>query len=113
MPYPSSRAAVVIGAGPYGLSIAAHLRSHGVDFRIFGLPMHRWRAHMPRGMFLKSEAWASNLFDPGGYTLRQYCAEEGLPYAQVGAPVLLETLTQYGLSFQQRLVPTVETAMVA
>jgi hypothetical protein len=108
----SNPAVAVIGAGPYGLSIAAHLRSRGVEFRIFGAPMHGRRAHMPKGMFLKSEGCASNLFDPAGYTLRQYCADEGLRYAQYGLPVSLDVFTQYGLSFQQRLVPSVENAMI-
>ena len=111
--YPPDVAVGVVGAGPYGLSIAAHLRSQGVDFRIFGTPMHRWRARMPKGMFLKSEGCASNLFDPtGGHTLREYCTEKGLPYTHYGAPVSLEAFTQYGLSFQRRLVPTVEDIMV-
>src|SRR6266850_6378140 len=113
MVYPENRAVVVIGAGPYGLSIAAHLRSQGLNFRIFGTPMHRWLEHMPKGMFLKSEGCASNLFDPmNGYTLKQYCTDNGLPYAQYGAPVSVEAFTQYGLSFQRRLVPTVENVMV-
>ncbi|MCU1299900.1 MAG: Pyridine nucleotide-disulfide oxidoreductase, partial [Candidatus Sulfotelmatobacter sp.] len=25
----------IVGAGPYGLSIAAHLRSRGIPFRVF------------------------------------------------------------------------------
>jgi len=54
----------IIGAGPYGLSIAAHLKAHGVDFRIFGHPMHTWLAHMPKGMRLKSEGFASRVYDP-------------------------------------------------
>ena len=33
----------IIGAGPYGLSIAAHLRSLGVDYRIFGRPLDTWK----------------------------------------------------------------------
>ena len=75
--------------------------------------MHRWLEHMPKGMFLKSEGCASNLFDPqDGFTLKQYCSEKGLPYAQYGAPVSVEAFTQYGLSFQRRLVPTVENVMV-
>jgi hypothetical protein len=95
------------------LSIAARLRYEGVDFRIFGTPMHRWQAHMPKGMFLKTEGCASNLFDPtGSYTLRQYCAEKGLPYARWATPVRLDVFTQYGLSFQRRFVPTVEDVMV-
>src|SRR5436190_23097571 len=109
MVYSTHPTVAIIGAGPYGLSVAAHLRSAGVAFRIFGTPMNRWLAHMPQGMYLKSEGCASNLFDPSGnYTLRHYYAEEGLPYAQYGAPVSLEVFTQYGLAFQQRLVPMVE-----
>ena len=45
----------IIGAGPYGLSIATHLRARGVDFRIFGQPMQAWQDQMPAGMLLKSE----------------------------------------------------------
>ena len=29
----------VVRAGPYGLSIAAHLQARGVDHRIFGPPL--------------------------------------------------------------------------
>jgi hypothetical protein len=106
-------AVAIIGAGPYGLSIAAHLRTLGVDFRIFGVAMDRWRVHMPKGMFLKSEGCASNLFEPtGAHTLQRYCADQGLPYAAYGAPVPLEILTRYGLSFQERFVPAVENTMV-
>ena len=42
----------IIGAGPYGLSLAAHLKAAGVDFRIFGSPMEFWLQHMPKGMHL-------------------------------------------------------------
>jgi cation diffusion facilitator CzcD-associated flavoprotein CzcO len=71
---PSDLPVAIVGAGPFGLSVAAHLRSSGVPFRIFGTPMHRWRAHMPVGMFLKSEWDASELPDPAGrYTLQQFC----------------------------------------
>lgn len=111
MGYSTDVAVAVIGAGPYGLSIAAHLRSEGAEFRIFGVPMQHWRANMPKGMFLKSEGCASNLFDPAGsHTLGQYCADHGLNYAPCGTPVPLEAFTQYGLCFQQRLVPNVENA---
>jgi cation diffusion facilitator CzcD-associated flavoprotein CzcO len=54
----------IVGAGPYGLSLAAHLRSAGADFRVIGHPMEAWRNHMPEGMLLKSDGFASNLYDP-------------------------------------------------
>jgi predicted ATP-grasp superfamily ATP-dependent carboligase/thioredoxin reductase len=96
----------VIGAGPYGLSIAAHLRARGIDHEIFGEPMDTWSNHMPRGMCLKSEGFASNLSDPRGEcTLGRFCAEEGLEYGDVGVPVALDTFERYGRAFQARFVP--------
>jgi thioredoxin reductase len=103
----------IIGAGPYGLSIAAHLKPLGLDFRIFGEPMNTWQEHMPKGMRLKSEGFASSLYDPdSAFTLAQYCKEKGLPYADVGLPVPLETFISYGLEFQKRFVPELENKMV-
>jgi cation diffusion facilitator CzcD-associated flavoprotein CzcO len=104
---------VIIGAGPYGLSVATHLKARGIGFRIFGSPMHTWLAQMPKGMRLKSEGFASSLYDPeSSFTLAHYCKEQGLPYADVGLPVPLETFTAYGLEFQRRLVPEVENKAV-
>jgi thioredoxin reductase len=103
----------VIGAGPYGVTTAAHLQLAGIDFRIFGRPMHRWQCRMPRGMVLKSEGCGSSLSDPtGGHTLAQYCAEKQLPYGAWGVPVSIDVFTQYALSFQRELVPNVEDVMV-
>jgi len=99
----------IVGAGPYGLSIAAHLADTGLSFRIFGSPMQSWRRHMPKGMHLKSEGFASNLYDPhGAFTLRHYCEENRLPYADIGIPVPIETFVAYGLEFQRRFVPMLE-----
>jgi thioredoxin reductase len=103
----------IIGAGPYGLSIAAHLAGRGVDFRIFGNPMHTWRTSMPEGMVLKSEGNASDLYDPAGeMTLSRFCADHGLAYGDVGFPIPLETFIAYGISFQQRFVPRLEDRLV-
>jgi len=113
VPHSNKTEIAIIGAGPYGLSIAAHLRSSGVDFRIFGTPMQLWQAHMPKGMFLKSEGRASNLFDPtGSYTLEHYCADHGAPYEGWGKAVSRELFAQYAMSFQRRFVPMVEDVMV-
>jgi thioredoxin reductase len=107
-------AVVIVGAGPYGLSLAAHLRARGLDFRIFGTPMEMWRKHMPKGMFLKSEGFASCLFDPEGtFTLERYCRERAIPYGAVGVPVALETFLAYGLAFQQRFAPDLDERNVA
>jgi FAD-dependent urate hydroxylase len=105
---------VIVGAGPYGLSLAAHLAAAGVQFRQFGLPMHLWQASMPRGMFLKSQGFASNLSSPdAGHTLEAFCSARGLPYASYGQPVPLDTFVAYGLWFQHELVPSLEQTLVA
>jgi hypothetical protein len=103
----------IVGAGPYGLSIAAHLAAHGVDHRIFGRPMHTWQTNMPPGMYLKSEGCASSLSDPDGrVTLGAHCAEQGLQYGDYAVPVPLSTFVSYGLAFQERVVPNLETTEV-
>jgi hypothetical protein len=103
----------IVGAGPYGLSLAAHLRGRGVDFRIFGRAMDSWRTRMPAGMFLKSEGFASSLYDPReDFTLLQYCLANGLPYAPTDLPVPLDTFISYALDFQKRLVPTIDDRLV-
>ena len=100
---------VILGAGPYGLSIAAYLKKRKISFRIFGRPMQSWQTMMPKGMLLKSEGFASNLYDPDdAFTLADYCAETGRPYADVGIPVPLETFVAYGLEFQRRFASNLE-----
>ena len=104
----------IIGAGPYGLSVAAHIRSRGISFRIFGRPMDSWLSHMPEGMMLKSDGFASNIYDPkSDFTLKDYCAKKGIEYADMGIPVKLDTFCGYGLAFRERMVPELEDKMVA
>lgn len=101
----------IIGAGPYGLSLAAHLRETGTKFRIFGSPMKSWLTNMPRGMRLKSTGYSSTLYDPQrAFTIGHYCAERKIPYADVGLPVNVETFCQYAMAFKERFVPDVHEA---
>ena len=103
----------IIGAGPYGLSIASHLKAGGVDFRIFGSPMQTWRTQMPKGMRLKSEGFASTLYDPESeFTLGRYCQQRGIQYSDIGFPIPLDTFTAYGQEFQKRFVPQLEEKAV-
>jgi lysine/ornithine N-monooxygenase len=105
---PHSHVAVV-GAGPYGLSVSAHLSGRGVQHRVFGQPMSLWTDNMPQGMYLKSEGHASSLSDPtGGWSYRRYAEEHGLRYADIGVPVSITDFIEYGWWFQKHVVPQVE-----
>ena len=103
----------VVGAGPYGLAVAAHLRATRLKLRAFGTPMETWNRNMPAGMFLKSEGFASTIADPAGeLTLARFCRETGRGYADIGSPVSIETFRAYGAWFQQEAVPELEDVAV-
>jgi cation diffusion facilitator CzcD-associated flavoprotein CzcO len=109
----NSNDVAIIGAGPYGLSLAAHLRARGLRFRIFGRPLDTWRAHMPRNMLLKSEGFASSLSAPiAGHTLKNYCTDHGIAYADQGLPVPLDVFLAYAEAFQKRFAPRLENVDV-
>jgi thioredoxin reductase len=103
----------IVGAGPYGLSIASHLSAWGVHFRIFGMPMQAWRDHMPPGMHLKSDGSSSDLSDPNGeLSLKAFCATRGYEHHERKKPVSLECFVEYGLEFQRRFVPQLEVKLL-
>ena len=103
---------VIVGAGPYGLSLAAHLRAAGVRYRHFGRSMELWRTAMPQGMFLKSQGFASNLSEPGRRdTLEAFCRDHGLRYGR-NVPVPLDTFVRYGSWFADRHAADLEEQLV-
>jgi hypothetical protein len=101
----------IVGAGPYGLSAAAHLRGQGLGVRVFGEPMEFWANTMPAGMLLRSPRVASNLSDPkSALTLDAYEAACGV---KPTAPVPLDTFVDYGRWFQGQLGPILERMPVS
>lgn len=105
--------AVVIGAGPYGLSTAAHLQRLPIPVRVFGDPMDTWRHRMPAGMFLKSEPFASDLSAPApGHTLADYCRTIGVRPLDDWEPVPVDLFIDYGLWFAKEHVPEIEQVRV-
>ena len=99
----------IVGAGPYGLSLAAHLRVRGVAFRIFGDPMRFWR-DMPPGVNLKSLAFATGIYAPErGHTFPEWCRRQGLEDFE---PCTMQSFAAYGCEMQQRFVPDLEPVLV-
>ncbi|MGY5010621.1 FAD-dependent oxidoreductase [Streptomyces sp. 900105755] len=104
---------VVIGAGPYGLSVAAHLRAAGTPVRVFGDVMGSWRHAMATGMYLKSTPDATDLSapEPGG-TLADFRRAHSEPELTELTPIPCDVFVRYGQWFQKRYVGEVEPARV-
>ena len=102
----------IVGAGPYGLSLAAHLVARNVDHRIFGRPMEFWSDIAKAGgeRYLKSYCFGTNIVAPiPGYSFADYSLPRGL---ETFEPCTIENFVAYGHWFQQQNVPCVEPVEV-
>ena len=101
----------IIGAGPYGLSAAAHLsRVKGLDVRVFGEPMSFWDQNMPLGMLLRSNWTATQIAGPDeSVTLEAFQQETGKSFSM---PVPLDCFVQYGQWYQKRAVPGLDRRQI-
>jgi len=102
----------IVGAGPYGISAAAHLRTiKGLEVRVFGEPMSFWDRNMPVGMFLRSNWTATQIANPhGALTLEAFMAASG---DRIQQPVPLHSFVQYGFWYQRQAVPDLDHRKIA
>jgi FAD-dependent urate hydroxylase len=101
---------VIIGAGPYGLACAAHLRHTGIEPRVFGEPMGYWRKHMPRQMLLRSRRCASHIADPGrSLTIDEYEKSTG---TKLSEPIDIESYIGYADWFCRTVAPDADRRRV-
>jgi cation diffusion facilitator CzcD-associated flavoprotein CzcO len=102
----------IIGAGPYGLSATAHLRTvRGLDVHTFGEPMSFWERNMPMGMLLRSGWAATHIADPNqSMTLDAFRAASRNHFS---SPVPLDRFVDYGLWYQRQAVPDLDRRKIA
>ena len=102
---------IVIGAGPYGLAAASHLRSAGIAVRVFGKPMDFWRTQMPKGMLLRSPWGGSNISDAKkAWTLDSFETARG---STMNRRLPVEDFVAYGEWFQQQALPGIDQRNVS
>jgi len=91
---------VIVGAGPFGLALAAYARRHGIEPVVLGKPMEFWKSNMPRGMFLRSACdWHYDPFDED--TIVRFVQEKGLQPRLV-EPLALDFYLGYPEWFRAR-----------
>ncbi len=100
----------MLGAGPMGLGVAAHLRAAGIPHSIFGRTLSFWREHMPHRMLLRSRARSSSIAHPSR-TLRieDWAAASG---RTLGNPITIQEFLSYGSWFQEQMAPEVDSRLV-
>jgi predicted ATP-grasp superfamily ATP-dependent carboligase len=108
---PAERA-IVIGAGPNGLAVSAHLQGFGVPVRCFGDPLRSWSERMPAGMLLRSRRRSSSISAPdAGLRVEDFERTEGRTLRPVN--LSLKEFLDYGEWFQRHAVPEVERREVS
>ncbi len=93
-------ALLVVGAGPYGVAVAAQAIERGVDTTVVGHPMSFWTDHMPEGMFLRSGIdW--HLDASGVDTFEAFIEDSGISTAHID-PVPIDVFREYAAWFQSQ-----------
>jgi FAD-dependent urate hydroxylase len=91
---------LIIGAGPFGLALAAQAEHDRIEHLIVGKPMEFWRRNMPNGMFLRSASdWHLDPLDV--HTIDAFLRSQGKTASDV-EPLSLEFYLSYAEWFQQQ-----------
>ena len=91
---------LIIGAGPFGLAVAAQASHLGIDYVVAGRPMEFWKQNMPAGMYLRSACdWH---LDPTNlHTIDNFLGERGQTAKDV-EPLSLDFYHAYAEWFQKQ-----------
>ncbi|MEH7246876.1 NAD(P)-binding domain-containing protein [Neobacillus niacini] len=101
----------IVGAGPYGISLAAHAAKAGLRYRVFGYPMDFWQFKMPPNMFIRTMLEYTNLSDPEERcTLKEFQKEKGL---RLSYPIPRSVFVEYGKWFIEKLNLSIEKVYIS
>ncbi len=86
----------IIGAGPYGLSLASHLAYNNIPFVILGKPMELWRKHTFNSMNLRSDYATSEIDHPANrFQFERFCSDFNISLADVSGQLPVSIYRKY------------------
>ena len=101
---------LIVGAGPFGLSMAAYAKYKDLDYLVIGKPMSFWKENMPKGMLLRSgRDW--HLCPEGIYTIDKYLETKQLKLEDV-EPLSLDFYLSYTEWFQEQAKVQIQESLV-
>lgn len=91
---------LIVGAGPFGLSMAAYAEHLGLDYLMLGVPMGFWKSNMPAGMLLRSTTeWHLDPVDR--HSIQHYLESRG-GWPHDDSPLSLGFYLDYARWFQEK-----------
>ncbi|WP_176483717.1 NAD(P)-binding domain-containing protein [Bacillus sp. FJAT-45066] len=69
---------IIIGSGPFGISLGAHAVANNLTYKLFGYPMDFWKNKMPQDMFIRTPHEFVSFSDQRDeLTIQQFSEETG------------------------------------
>lgn len=91
---------IIIGAGPYGISVAAHAAAKKLSYKLFGYPMDFWKNQMPQNMYIRTPHDLVSFSDPEGeYTIQLFAKETN---TDLESPLPRTVFVRYAFWFAER-----------
>ncbi|MDQ6418362.1 NAD(P)-binding domain-containing protein [Paenibacillus sp. LHD-117] len=91
---------IIIGAGPYGISVAAHAAARNLSYKLLGYPMDFWRNQMPQNMFIRTPHDLVSFSDPEGrFTIQNFSFETNI---KLESPLPRSVFVQYAFWFAEK-----------
>ncbi|WP_164779583.1 NAD(P)-binding domain-containing protein [Paenibacillus kobensis] len=91
---------VIVGAGPYGISLAANASAQQLSYRMFGQPMSFWKEDMPQNMYIRTPCQFVSFSDyESRYTMERFAEETD---AVLDYPLPRSSFIQYASWFMKK-----------
>ncbi|MDP4172117.1 MAG: NAD(P)-binding domain-containing protein [Bacillota bacterium] len=91
---------IIVGSGPFGISVASHAVSNNLHYKLFGYPMDFWRNQMPQEMFIRTpHEFVSFSDSKDELTVQQFSVETGI---ELVTPLPRPIFVQYANWFARK-----------